>query len=151
MVDRLLRSGDVEQNPGPELDMGTLLPTWAPSCLGGSGLFGWGPFSLRLGGRVELRAFVFSCAVFMYVVRALHVRWGVAGAVIWLELVKSGDIELNPGPATREAWQNFMQRISGTFRAQRIATHWAGGERVPQFCAVTCGSHGLATTSYYSC
>jgi hypothetical protein len=148
---RLLRSGDVEQNPGPELGMGDLLPLWAPSCFGVSGVLGWDFFSLGMGGRFMLRMFVFSCSVYMYTVRALHVCWVVAAVVIRLRLVQSGDVELNPGPATREAWQGFMQRVSGTFRPQFVVTHWAGGERVPHFCAASCSSYRRAAAGQHSC
>ena len=51
-----------------------------------------------------------------------------AAAVIRLRVVLSGDVELNPGPITREEWQLFLRRVCGTRRStQCIAEHRVGG------------------------
>lgn len=52
--------------------------------------------------RVTRHGMVSLCVVYMYLaqVRAGHMQWVVAAAVIWSDLIMSGNIGLNPGQVT---------------------------------------------------
>jgi hypothetical protein len=106
-VERLILSGDVEPNPGPELSL----------------LSGY-DFALFSWGWVPPSVFVFQAATnILYNLGVwLSCRF-TAAAVVHILLIRSGDVELNPGPPMRDAaseavqaWRCFQQKVAGTFR-----------------------------------
>jgi hypothetical protein len=82
---------------------GELLPVWSSSWLGMGSMAAFGFFTLELGGRVTVRVLLSLCVLFMYLVRAGHMRWVAAASVIWFALIMSGDIGLNPGQVSLAA------------------------------------------------
>lgn len=105
---------------------GELLSVWSSSWLGMGSMAAF--FTLELGGRVTVRALVSLCVLFMYLVRAGHMRWVVAASVIWFALIMSGDIGLNPGQVTLAA-DPGSRYVGGTMQARCVILTGLGGRK----------------------
>ena len=133
-VEQLLRSGDIELNPGPDL-------FWSEFSFGG--VFYIGLLPPMQPDAVQI---VVCCNV-QYYLSLLLACWHTAAAVVRMLLARSGDVEPNPGPPVRDAlavamqrWRGFSERVAGTFRAQCM--HRAGGDRVGRASHTQPHTHG---------
>lgn len=112
---RLLLAGDIEPNPGPvAADLYTLVAWYVDDAL-----------VLDTSSGRHMLARLPSPVTSLLQLGSRQAAW-----LLLQRLIRSGDVELNPGPVTTADWQLFQQRVSGTFRTQpSFASCWVGGDR----------------------